>query len=97
MAERQVPVISLRDFEQRRDEITAKLIEAAENDGFFTLVDHGISKSEIEAQFSISKTFFDLPAEIKSKTAHDPITNSGWEYKAQLRPSTGTYNQKESL
>jgi isopenicillin N synthase-like dioxygenase len=71
----------MSDFEQRRDEITAKLIEAAENDGFFTLVDHGISKSEIEAQFSISKTFFDLPAEIKSKTAHDPITNSGWEYK----------------
>ncbi|KAB8212005.1 hypothetical protein BDV34DRAFT_233966 [Aspergillus parasiticus] len=97
MAERLVPVISLKDFEQRKDQITAELMEAAEYAGFFTLVDHGILKEEIEAQFSNSKTFFDLPAETKGKTPHDPKTNNGWEYMAQLRPSTGTYDQKESL
>jgi isopenicillin N synthase-like dioxygenase len=57
------------------------LIAAAENAGFFTLVDHGISIEEIERQFSISKKFFDLPAEVKAKTPHDTKTNNGWEYK----------------
>ncbi|KEY74558.1 hypothetical protein S7711_07161 [Stachybotrys chartarum IBT 7711] len=97
MAERLVPVISLRDFDSRREEITKQLVDAAEHAGFFTLVDHGISVDEIEAQFSISKSFFDLSPETKGKTPHDKSTNNGWEYKAQLRPSTGTYDQKESL
>ncbi|KAM0811537.1 putative Fe2OG dioxygenase domain-containing protein [Seiridium cardinale] len=97
MAERLVPIISLRDFVNRKAEIRQQLVEAAESAGFFTLVDHGISVEEIEAQFAISKAFFDLPAETKGKTPHDTKTNNGWEYKAQLRPSTGTYDQKESL
>ncbi|KAF4771406.1 hypothetical protein N7455_007890 [Penicillium solitum] len=97
MAERIVPVISLKDFDKRKEEIISQLLNAAENAGFFTLVDHGISKEEIEAQFAISKAFFDLPAEEKAKTPHNPKTNNGWEYKAQLRASTGTYDQKESL
>ncbi|KAL2813468.1 iron/ascorbate family oxidoreductase [Aspergillus cavernicola] len=97
MAQRLVPVISMQDFDRRKEEITQQLIDAAENAGFFTLVDHGISKEEIDAQFAISKAFFNLPSEIKAKTPHDTTTNNGWEYKAQLRPSTGTYDQKESL
>lgn len=36
---------------------------------------------EIEAEFEISKSFFDLPAEVKGKTPHDTKTNNGWEYK----------------
>jgi hypothetical protein len=36
---------------------------------------------EIEAEFAISKGFFDLPAEVKGKTPHDTKTNNGWEYK----------------
>lgn len=102
------------DYENRKDEITKQLVHAAETAGFLTLVDHGITIDEIEAQFAISKSFFDLPAEIKSKTPHDTRTNNGWEYKvrdciwslneasdiaaqAQLRQSTGSYDQKESL
>ncbi|KAJ6083668.1 hypothetical protein N7467_007803 [Penicillium canescens] len=97
MAERLIPAISLKDFDKHKDYITQQLIEAAEHTGFFTLVDHDISKEEIEAQFAISRAFFDLPAEVKARTPHDNISNNGWEYKAQLRPSTGTYDQKESL
>jgi isopenicillin N synthase-like dioxygenase len=40
--------------------------------------------------------FFDLPHDTK---AHYPLgkgTNAGWEYKSQVRPSTGTADQKES-
>ncbi|QGA20970.1 hypothetical protein EYB26_008680 [Talaromyces marneffei] len=85
------------DFNQRKDEITQQLIAAAENAGFFTLVDHGITIEEIERQFSISKKFFDLLEEIKGKTPDDTKSNNAWEYMAQLCPSTGTYDQKVSL
>ncbi|EXJ87666.1 hypothetical protein A1O1_04590 [Capronia coronata CBS 617.96] len=97
MAERIVPEISLKDFGNRREEITKQLLEAAEYAGFFTLVDHGISEEEIESQFAISKSYFGLPADVKGKIPHDTKTNNGWEYKAQLRASTGTCDQKESL
>ncbi|KAG2416737.1 hypothetical protein HFD88_007953 [Aspergillus terreus] len=97
MAERLVPVISLKDFDTRKEEITRQLVDAAETAGFLTLVDHEITVDEIEQQFAISKSFFDLPHEIKGKTPHSNKTNNGWEYKAQLRPSTGLYDQKESL
>ncbi|KAK1507145.1 2OG-Fe(II)oxygenase superfamily protein [Colletotrichum abscissum] len=97
MAERLVPVISLHDFESRKKVITEELVQAAEFAGFFILVDHGITVDEIEAQFAISKAFFDLPTVTKAKTSHDTNTNNGWEYKAQLRQSTGSYDQKESL
>lgn len=69
-----------------------QLLNAAENAGFFTLVDHGISKEEIEAQFAISKAFFDLPAEDKAKTPHNPKTNNGWEYKVGGHWLTGEVN-----
>ena len=83
MAERLVPKISLKDFDNRKDEIREQLIRAAETAGFLTLVDHGISAEEIEAQFSISKAFFALPKETKGKTPHSTVTNNGWEYKVR--------------
>ncbi|RAQ51222.1 leucoanthocyanidin dioxygenase [Aspergillus flavus] len=97
MAERAIPVISLKDFEKRKEEITQQLVDVAETSGFLTLIDHGITVEEIERQFAISKSFFDLPSSVKGKTPHSNVTNNGWEYKAQLRPSTGLYDQKESL
>ncbi|EOO02169.1 putative gibberellin 20- protein [Phaeoacremonium minimum UCRPA7] len=85
MATRLAPAISLRagsDFENRKEEITRQLVDAAENTGFFTLVDHALSVEEIEAQFAISKSFFALPSEVKRKTKHDPKTALGYENKA---------------
>lgn len=70
------------DFENRKEEITRQLVDAAENTGFFTLVDHALSVEEIEAQFAISKSFFALPSEVKQKTTHDPKTALGYENKA---------------
>lgn len=80
-AERLVPAISLRDFENRRDEVQEQLVSAAEGAGFLTLVDHGITIEEIEAQFEISKKFFALPMEIKAQIPHSIDTNNGWEHK----------------
>ena len=69
------------DFNQRKEEITKQLVDAAENSGFLMLVDHGISIDEINQQFAISKAFFQLPHEIKGKTAYDINQGLGWEYK----------------
>ncbi|KAJ9646939.1 uncharacterized protein PV06_04194 [Exophiala oligosperma] len=98
MEEKQlVPAISLRDFESRRDIITKELVDACEHAGFLKLVDHGITREEIEAQFAISKAYFDLPLDVKARIPHDVKTNNGWEYKSQLRPSTNAIDQKESF
>jgi isopenicillin N synthase-like dioxygenase len=40
------------------------------------LVDHDITIAEIEAQFALSKKFFDLPAEVKEKNPHSVKDNN---------------------
>ncbi|CEJ61237.1 Putative Iron/ascorbate family oxidoreductases [Penicillium brasilianum] len=93
--ERPIPQISLADFENRIDRITAELIDAAENVGFFTLIDHGISKEDIDSIFSTSKSFFDLPDDAKATVPWN-ANNVGWEKNSQIRPSTGKPDSKES-
>ncbi|KAJ9157259.1 Oxoglutarate/iron-dependent dioxygenase [Pleurostoma richardsiae] len=92
-----VPEISLKDYDDRKDEIMNQLMEASETSGFFTLVDHGISVEEIEEQFAIAQVFFALPAETKELIPHDVSTNNGYENKSQIRPSTNQADQKESF
>ena len=61
-----------------------------------TLSNHGISAAQIQEAFALSQEFFALPDEVKAKT---PLNgkNMGWEKGAQIRPSTGTADQKESM
>lgn len=59
-------------------------MEACEYAGFLTLVDHGITREEIDAQFALSKSYFNLPLDVKAKIPHDVKTNNGWEYKVRL-------------
>lgn len=94
-ANRTIPKISLHDFPARIDEITTQLIHAAETDGFFGLVNHGISSAQIESVFEASASFFSLPDSTKGQV---PFTtkNAGWEKNSQIRPSTGQPDQKES-
>ncbi|KAI1075888.1 hypothetical protein F5B20DRAFT_558309 [Whalleya microplaca] len=94
-SDRSIPKISLHDFESRIDDITAELVAAAETDGFFALVNHGILEKEIETQFDAAERFFSLPDEIKA-TVPFSHRNTGWEKGAQIRPSTGKADQKES-
>lgn len=55
MAARPVPYISLRNFDLRKDEIAKELIDAAENVGFFVLVDQeSPSKQDISDMFELS-------------------------------------------
>lgn len=61
-----------------------------------TLADHGIPLEEVEKAFELSRIFFSQPDSIKSKTSLNG-KNMGWEKNAQVRPSTGTADQKESM
>jgi len=93
---RPVPTISLRDFDSRVNDITRELVDAAENHGFFCIVDHGISRESIDGIFNQSSRFFNQPDSTKSRVPFSPQHNAGWEKNAQIRPSTGAVDRKES-
>ena len=92
--EREVCVIDLSDFEQRKYEIADQLWQAATDIGFFQVSHHGIPQEQINSAFEMTQQFFQLPEPVK---AQYPLNrNAGWESKAQVRPSTHTPDQKES-
>ena len=94
--DRPVPTISLRDFDARIDEITKELVDAAENVGFFCIVDHGIPRSSVDNIFDQSARFFNQPDNVKAHVPFSPQHNAGWEKNSQIRPSTGAVDRKES-
>ena len=94
--DRPIPTISLADFDDRIDEITSQLVSAAENIGFFSIIDHGISPDQVHAIFTESARFFSLPDTIKASVPFSSQHNAGWESKSQIRPSTGAADNKES-
>ncbi|MDQ0455756.1 isopenicillin N synthase family dioxygenase [Rhizobium paknamense] len=94
--EREIPVIDLADFDTRKLEIADQLWHAATEIGFFQVFNHGIPQEEIDIAFDTAWRFFELPAEVKGQYPMPKGTNAGWEFKAQVRPSTGTPDNKES-
>ncbi|MGV1824225.1 isopenicillin N synthase family dioxygenase [Agrobacterium vitis] len=94
--DRDVPVIDLADFDNRKAEIADQLWEASVGIGFFQVYNHGIPQQDIDAAFETAWSFFELPAEVKAQYPMPKGTNAGWEFKAQVRPSTGTPDNKES-
>lgn len=93
---RDIPCIDLSDFDMRKGEIADQLWEVATRIGFFQVSGHGIDQTQIDDAFAFAERFFNLPAEVKTRHAMAPGTNAGWEFKAQVRPSTGTPDNKES-
>lgn len=92
-----VPTIDMSPDRSDSD-IATDLWEAAKNIGFFTIINHGIPQSIIDAAFSESSNFFSQ--DIAAKQLQSPFAremNSGYEFMAQVRPSTNTADQKESL
>lgn len=89
------PVI---DMSQPEEQCAAAMWAAAREVGFFTVVNHGIPQQAIDSVFSASSVFFAQPQ--AAKEAQCPFAahlNSGYEFMKQVRPSTGTPDQKESL
>lgn len=93
---REVPRIDLSHFEARKAEIADQLWTAATKIGFFQLINHGIPQAQIDEAFEMTERFFALPHDTKAQYPLRAGTNAGWEYKAQVRPSTGTADNKES-
>ncbi|PSS05225.1 hypothetical protein BD289DRAFT_358327 [Coniella lustricola] len=94
-ADRPIPKISLHDFDSRIDTITSEICTAAENVGFFSVINHGIPPAEIRAMFGTAQSFFALPDNIKATVPWNS-QNVGWEKNSQIRPSTGAADMKES-
>lgn len=64
--------ISLKNFSERIDEITKQICTAAENVGFFAIVDHGITHDDAETMFKTSESFFHLPNDVKATVPWSP-------------------------
>lgn len=94
--DRAVPRIDMSRFEARKAEIADQLWHASTEIGFFQLVNHGIPQEQVDEAFDMTAKFFALPHDTKAKMPLGKGTNAGWEYKAQVRPSTGTADNKES-
>ncbi|MBE02410.1 2-oxoglutarate and iron-dependent oxygenase domain-containing protein [uncultured Marinobacter sp.] len=95
--EREIPVIDLSDFTARRAEITDQLWRAATEVGFFQIANHGLEPARIRQAFALSERFFALPEARKQAYLLKEGLNAGWEFKSQVRPSTGTADEKESF
>jgi len=92
----QVPHIDIGDFAARREAIADALWDAAVEVGFFQVVNHGIDPAQMREAFAMTERFFGLPDPVKARYPHRKADNVGWESRAQVRPSTGTPDQKES-
>ena len=95
-AAREVPRVDLTDLEDRRAEVADQLWAAATEVGFFQLAGHGIDAGLLDAGFAAAAAFFAQPAERKAAWPLDRSRNAGWESRSQVRPSTGTADEKES-
>ncbi|MFI5808331.1 isopenicillin N synthase family dioxygenase [Streptomyces sp. NPDC051561] len=94
--DREIRRIDLSDFEDRREEITQQLWDAAVEVGFFQIHHHGIDLAAVRRAFATTRDFFALPEETKAQYTLRKGLNAGWESKTQVRPSIGTPDQKES-
>lgn len=91
-----VPVIDLSN--PNMEDVQKQLWDAATNVGFFSVIGHGIDQRKIDTAFEESANFFQQPLEDKKlQSPVDMSINCGFEYFAQVRPSTGVADQKESL
>jgi isopenicillin N synthase-like dioxygenase len=93
---RDIRQIDLTDFAARKAEIADQLWEASVDVVFFQLIHHGLDSARVREAFAMTERFFALPDSVKAQYPHSKANNVGWESRAQVRPSTGTPDQKES-
>jgi isopenicillin N synthase-like dioxygenase len=68
---RSLAVIDLQDIDNRPADVSKALLSAAENDGFFYLVNHGVPQFEVDAAYELSRAFFNASDEVKNATRGD--------------------------
>lgn len=71
--------LDLSKFDQPggKEALAAQLFEALQTIGFFYVVNFGLSQEEVDRQFAIGKSVFELPTEEKIKYRAD-LENGGY-------------------
>jgi isopenicillin N synthase-like dioxygenase len=86
---RDVLIIDISDFENRKHEIGRQLYHASHNVGFFYIKGHGVPTAEVESIFKSGEKFLDLPTEVKEKHVWIPDRYLGWRSQTNLESVTG--------
>lgn len=93
---RDIRCIDLSGYDHRKAEIADQLWNASVEVGFFQVANHGIDLARVREAFAMTERFFAMPETVKGRYPLQKANNAGWESRAQVRPSTGTPDQKES-
>ena len=96
-----LPVISLARLVERQPQALAQLKTACVHDGFFYLVDHGLSHSSIKQYLGAAQAFFALSEHVKQQFGHarqtgHPKTARGYvcAHGETLHPEAGPDNKQ---
>jgi len=98
-----IPVIDMRELasssSSRRALSILRLREACHHVGFFYLINHGISKAEMNHVLALSKVFFDLPQELKDKISigHSPHYRGYGRLGAEITKGISDYKETYDL
>ncbi|KAJ3959531.1 hypothetical protein N0V92_003847 [Colletotrichum tropicale] len=89
--------LSKFDLPGGKEELAKQLFDAIQNIGFFYIINFGLSQEEVDRQFAIGKSVFELPTEEKLKYRAD-LENGGYNgYKPlglrEVRP--GVFDNTE--
>eukprot|EP01018_Ginkgo_biloba_P004521 Gb_11130 [translate_table: standard] len=84
----QIPIIDLQGLnaENPKSDLIQEIARAAQDWGFFQIINHGISDSLIAQVQAVSKSFFDLPQEEKELYANKPGILIGYGSKVGSSP-----------
>jgi hypothetical protein len=90
--------LDLADFEREggNERLAKQLEHAAHNVGFFYVKNYGLSQDEVNNQFTLAKSFFELPIEEKAKYEVDyaAADYNGWRRNG-LRKQGSTVDNVE--
>ncbi len=86
-----VLIIDISNFEERKHEIGRQLYHASHNVGFFYIKGHGVPNSDVEQIFKAGQKCLDLPTEVKEKFVWVPDRYLGWRSQSDLESVTGKH------
>ena len=84
MCPKQVVIVDFADYTSRKSDVTAAVMQAAEQEGVFYVRNHGISQTLIDMMFAHAAGFFNLDDNTKQQYRFDKPRNAGWEKMAQV-------------
>lgn len=92
-----VLIIDISDFENRKHEIGRQLYHASHNVGFFYIKGHGVPDQDIDTIFEAGERFLDLPTEVKEEHLWIPDRYLGWRSQSNLESVTGALTITSAL